>query len=111
MGIVRSTPPCDGNVLGPPGRVRQRRKSWASAADGPVTAPWAPCNGRPRRVGEVGVGEGRERAGGGATPPGAHALSAWEALRRAWTSERLDAPAGIGALRVAGGGAGRRRRT
>lgn len=45
MGIDRSTPPCDGNVLGAPGRVPKGRNRWASAADRATSGPWTPRNG------------------------------------------------------------------
>ncbi|VTJ87241.1 Hypothetical predicted protein, partial [Marmota monax] len=38
MGVVRSTPPCDGNVLG--------HQAGVSAADRPTSGPGAPRNGR-----------------------------------------------------------------
>ena len=84
MGITHSTPPCVGNVLGPPGRVPQSEIGGGWRDDRPSSAPGAPQRlslARKRRSPREGGGvEERERPwprpllgphiGGGATAPG-----------------------------------------
>lgn len=79
MGIIHSTPPCVGNVLGPPGRVPQSERGGGWRDDRPSSGPQAPRNGCPKHASAEGV-EDRVRpwprpllaphTGGGATAPG-----------------------------------------
>lgn len=96
MGINRSTPPCDGNVLGPQGRVPQGGKRAGLASNGLSQGPGRPATVVPRAQAQPGWAWGRAQGAGRLTRSGAHAPSDLEALCPAQASERPDAPSNVG---------------
>lgn len=81
MGIVRTTPPCDGNVLGPPGRVLQGQRGGSRRPTILTQGPGRPATVVPSAHAQTVSGRGARaaearpllgpRAGGGATTPAA----------------------------------------
>lgn len=77
MGVVRNTPPCDRNVLGPPGRGREARKT-LSVADSPTSGPTAPPpatvvpSAPAQRAGSRARARARDKESACGGPPDAH---------------------------------------
>lgn len=69
MGIIHSTPPCVGNVLGPPGRVPQSERGGGWRDDRPSSGPQAPRNGCPQHASAEALGGGKGSRTAVATPP------------------------------------------